>query len=170
MPAGAAARCVLPSRRAMAKIELSVEIVAPPRLVGAFFVPQRICYWYGVELGSVIEVQRGAAEFRSGLKVRIRGRLAQREVSLTAVVVAYERGRVLEWRFQDSYGVRGMQRWEIEPGETGARVRLRDEYELPGRVGRVVDRLFTRHAVAARDRRDLARLKRLAERSGGSSR
>jgi uncharacterized protein YndB with AHSA1/START domain len=149
----------------MAKIELSVEIAAPPKLVGAFFIPQRIPYWYGVELSSTVEVQRGAAEFRPGLKVRIRGRLAKREVSHTAVVTAYERGRLLEWRFQDSYGVRGLQRWEIEPAGTGVRVRLRDEYELPGRVGRLVDRLFTRHAVAARDRRDLVRLKRLAERN-----
>jgi uncharacterized protein YndB with AHSA1/START domain len=149
----------------MAKIELTVEIAAPANLVGAFFIPQRIPYWYGVELESAIEVQRGAAEFRPGLRVRISGRLAKREVSLTAVVTAYERGRLLEWQFQDSYGVRGLQRWEIEPAGTGARVRLRDEYELPGRVGRLVDRLFTRYAVAGRDRRDLARLKRLAERS-----
>ncbi len=148
----------------MAKIALTVEIAASPELVGVFFIPQRIPYWYGVELESTMEVQRGAAEFRPGLKVRISGRLAKREVSLTAVVTAYERGRVLEWQFQDSYGVRGLQRWEIEPASPGTRVRMRDEYELPGRVGKLVDQLFTRHAVAGRDRRDLARLKQLAER------
>jgi uncharacterized protein YndB with AHSA1/START domain len=151
----------------MANVALTVEIAAPPELVGAFFIPQRIPYWYGVELESTMEVQRGAAEFRPGLKVRIRGRLAKRVVSLTGVVTAYERGRVLEWQVQDSYGVRGLQRWEIEPAGTGTRVRMRDEYELPGRVGKLVDRLFTRHAVAGRDRRDLERLKRLAERSSG---
>jgi len=149
----------------MARIALTVEIAASPELVGAFFVPQRIPYWYGVELESRIEVQRGAAEFRTGLRMRISGRLAKKEVSLTGVVTTYERGRVLEWQFQDSYGVRGMQRWEIEPAGAGARVHMRDEYELPGRVGKLVDRLFTRRAVIGRARRDLARLKRLAERN-----
>jgi len=70
---------------------------------------------------------------------------------------------VLEWRFQDAYGVKGRQRWEIQPAADGSRLRLYDEYEQPGAFGRLFDWLITRHAVAKRDREHLARLKRLAE-------
>jgi len=42
-------------------------------------------------------------------------------------------------------------------------VRMRDEYEVPGRFGRIWDALVMRHAVARRDRDWLARLKRFAE-------
>ncbi len=150
----------------MAKIELSIDIAAPLNLVGAFFVPQRMTYWFGEEMDCRFEVQRGASEFESGLKVRIVGQLAKREVSLVAVVTAYQRARLLEWRFRDSYGVSGMQRWEIESAGNGARVHLRDEYELPGRIGRIWDRIFTRRAVRMRDLRDLQRLKHLAEHAG----
>ena len=147
----------------MARLEFTVEMAAPPDRVFAFFVPQRMPYWYGAEMESRFEVQGGAAEFAVGLKVRITGRLGRKQVSHTAVVTRHEWGRLLEWRFQDAYGVRGLQRWELEPTPSGTRVRLRDEYELPGRLGRLVDRLLTRHAVARRDRGDLARLKKLAE-------
>lgn len=155
----------------MAKLAFTVEIAAPPARVFAFFAPQRMPYWYGAELESCFEVQGGAAEFAVGLKVRTTGRLGRKEVSHTAVVTRHEWGRVLEWRFQDAYGVRGLQRWELEPvahapGDTtpGTIVRMCDEYELPGLLGRVADWLFTRRAVARRDLGDLARLKRLAER------
>ena len=152
----------------MAKIALSVEIAAPANLVGALFIPQRMPYWFGQEMDCRLEVQRGASEFQQGLKVRIVGQLAKREVSLTAVVTEYKRGRLLEWRFRDSYGVGGMQRWEIEPAGKGAWVVMRDEYELPGRIGKIWDRIFTQYAVRARDRRDLERLKRTAEQAGGA--
>ena len=150
----------------MANVALTAEITAPANLVGAFFIPQRMPYWYGQEMDCRFEVQRGASEFQVGLKVRVVGQLAKREVSLVAVVTAYERGRLLEWRFRDSYGVSGLQRWEIAADGNGARVQLRDEYELPGRIGKFWDRIFTQYAVRARDRRDLERLKRLAEQAG----
>jgi len=148
----------------MAKLEFNVEIAAPPDRVFAFFVPQRMPYWFAAEMESSFEVQGGAAEFAPGLKVRITGRLRSKELSHTAVVTRHEWGRVLEWEFRDAYGVRGLQRWELEAMPAGTRVRMRDEYELPGRLGRLADRLLTRHAVARRDRSDLARLKKLAER------
>ena len=166
----------------MAKLEFTVEIAAPPDRVFVFFVPQRMPYWYNAESDSIFEVQAGAPEFQVGLKVRITVRAAYKEISHTAVVTRYAHERLLEWRFQDIYGVRGLQRWELElispdaklaftlSGESASaeaqrtRVRMRDEYELPGRLGRVVDWLLTRRAVARRDRGDLARLKRLAER------
>jgi len=156
----------------MARLALSVEIAAPLERVAAFFVPQRMPYWYGVEMESCFEVQGGAVDFCAGQKVRISGKLGRREVSLTAVVTEYREQRVLEWRFRDAYGVRGLQRWELDPSPipsraeaVATRVRLRDEYELPGRMGRIFDWLLTRHAVARRDRDDLARLKALAERA-----
>lgn len=123
-------------------------------------------YWYGCDMDSRFEVQRGSSEFQPGLKVRIVGQVSKREVSLVAVVTAYQRGRLLEWRFRDSYGVSGLQSWEIERVGAGARVHLRDEYEMPGRLGRLWDRAFMQHAVRARDRRDLDRLKRTAEQKG----
>ena len=150
----------------MAKIRLLVHIAAPRNLGGAFFVPQRMPYWYGREMDSRFEIQRGASEFQVGLKVRVVGRLAKREVSLVGVVTAYERARLLEWRFRDAYGVGGMQSWEIEQVGAGSRVHMRDEYEMPGRMGKLWDRCFMRYAVVARDRRDLERLRKFAEGKG----
>ena len=155
----------------MAKLEFTVEIAAPPDRVFAFFVPQRMPYWYGAEMDARFEVQGGAAEFQVGLKVRITGRLGRKEVSHTAVLTRFEWGRVLEWRFQDAYGVRGLERWELEPvpmpsegAAAGTRVRMHNEYEFPGWLGRIADWMLTRHAVARRDRQSLERLKKLGER------
>ncbi len=147
----------------MAELEFEIEIAAPPGLVFAFFVPQRMPYWYSAELQSCFEVQGGAAEFAVAQKVRIAGNIGKREVTLTAVVMRYEWGRLLEWRFQDAYGVSGLQSWELSATAHGTRVHLCDAYKLPGRLGRILDRLFTRYAVAHRNRSNLARLKRLVE-------
>jgi hypothetical protein len=48
----------------------------------------------------------------------------------------------------------------------GARTMIRfiNEYAIPGRMGRVIDWLLTRHALARRNRDYLDRLARLAER------
>jgi hypothetical protein len=152
----------------MARLIHSVEIIAPLDRVAAFFVPQRMIYWYGVELKAELEVLGGAADFASGQKVRIAGRVAGRTVSITAVVTRYEPGQLLEWSFRDAHGVRGTQRWDLESVRSGAREAVRvimlDDYVFPGRVGKWWDRLFMRHAVARRNRDTLARLKRLAER------
>ena len=150
-------------RASVAKITLTVDIAAPPDRVGVFFVPQRMPYWYGAEMPAELIVLGRPPDFAAGQKVQIRGTLGQRAVSLTAVVTEYAFARTLEWRFQDEYGVRGLQRWEIEKVGDDSRVRLHDEYELPGAFGRIFDWLVTRHAVAHRDLEDLARLKRLAE-------
>jgi hypothetical protein len=147
----------------MADLTFTEEISAPAKIVGAFFVPHRMGAWYGRELDLQFEVQGGAIEFRSGLKVRLTGRISKREMTHTAVVTEFERGRVLEWRFQDAYGVRGLQRWELAEVAGGTQVRMRDSYEMPGRASRFFDWLFTRHAVARRDRGELARLKHLVE-------
>ncbi|MFZ0333100.1 MAG: SRPBCC family protein [Candidatus Acidiferrales bacterium] len=147
----------------MADLQFIQEIAAPAKIVGAFFVPHRMGAWYGRELDLQFEVQGGAIEFRSGLKVRLTGRIGKHEMTHTAVVTEFERGRVLEWQFQDAYGVRGMQRWEISETANGARVEMRDRYQMPGRFSQFFDWLMTRHAVAKRDRRELARLKRLVE-------
>jgi len=148
----------------MAELEFEIQIVAPAQLVAAFFVPQRMPYWYGAEMETCFEVQGGAADFAVGQKVRITGRLRKREIALTVVITRYEWARWLEWRFQDVYGVRGTQSWALGATAHGALVRMRDVYEMPGRFGRVADRLFTRFAVARRDRAWLERLKRLIER------
>jgi hypothetical protein len=165
----------------MARLELLQHIAAPVNEVAAFFVPQRMPYWYGVEIQARFELSDGDADFRAGQKVRITGLVGQREVSLTAVVTRYEFGCLLEWRFQDAAGVRGLQSWELVPvlipagpsaGDAASadaaaahtRVVMRDEYEMPGRVGHLLDRVFTRFAVARRDRDALGRLARLAER------
>lgn len=147
----------------MAKLAFTIQIAASPARAGVFFVPQRMPYWFGAEMDAQFTVLGGAADFAAGQKVEIRGQLREREVSLTAVVTEYRMARVLEWRFQDRHGARGLQRWEIEEAPEGCVVRMRDEYELAGRLGRAFDWLLTRHAVGQRDRRHLARLKRLAE-------
>ncbi len=148
----------------MADLSFAIEIAAPPNLVFAFFVPQRMPYWYGAEMEACFEVLGGASEFETGLKIRITGRVGSKQVSHTAVVTDYEWGRRLEWQFQDAYGVRGLQSWEVSASAQDSRVVMRDRYEMPGRLGGFVDRLVTRHAVARRDRRDLERLKQLVER------
>jgi hypothetical protein len=147
----------------MANLHFTEEIAAPAKIVGAFFVPHRMGAWYGRELDLQFEVQGGAIEFRSGMKVRLTGKIGKREVTHTAVVTKFERGRVLEWQFQDSYGVRGKQRWEISETANGTRVEMRDSYEMPSALGRAMDWLMTRHAVAQRNRRELKRLKQLVE-------
>jgi uncharacterized protein YndB with AHSA1/START domain len=147
----------------VAELEFEIEIAAPPQLVFAFFVPQRMPYWYSPEMKSCIEVQGGAAEFAAAQKLCIVGQIGKRQVMLTAIVLRCEWGRLLEWRFEDPYGVQGSQSWELSATAHGTHLRMRDAYELPGRFGRILDRLFTRHAVAHRDRRNLARLKRLVE-------
>jgi len=119
--------------------------------------------WYGTEMNSRFEVQGGAPDFAVGQKVRITGRLAEREVTLTAVVTAYQWERLFEWQFQDSYGVRGKQRWELQQIGSGSKLTMRDQYEMPGGVGKIVDRIFTRYGVTARDRSWLDRLQRMVE-------
>lgn len=148
----------------MASLEIVTEISAPPNLVFAFLVPQRMPYWYGAEMESCFEVAGGAPDFSAGQKVRISGKLGTRQVSLTVVIVRYDYGKFLEWRFQDAFGVRGLQSWELAASGACTRVTMRDNYEMPGRLGRMFDWMLTRRAVARRDREYLARLKRLVER------
>ncbi|MGH9791226.1 MAG: SRPBCC family protein [Candidatus Acidiferrales bacterium] len=148
----------------MAKLAFEFVINAPVDRVAAFFVPQRMIYWYGPEMKAEFEVQGGAPNFALGQKVRITGRVGG-NVELTAVITAFEPQRLLEWRFHDAYGIRGMQRWELTAEANVTRLKMRDEYEPAGWLGRLFDSLFTRHAVARRDRAWLANLKKLAERA-----
>jgi hypothetical protein len=151
----------------MAKLIFTAEIAAAADRVAAFFVPQRMVYWYGADMAAEFEVQGGAADFAAGQKVRITGRIAGKEVTLTAVVMRYEPGRVLEWEFCDAYGVRGMQSWEIVANGDGTRVTMRDHFEFPGSGGALRKLLswFTRRTVARRNRGYLTKLKQLCERS-----
>jgi hypothetical protein len=148
----------------MARLEFSQRIDATPALVSAFFVPQRMPYWYGYEMKAEFEILGGASDFAAGQKVRITGKLGAQEVGITAVVTRYDFGRTLEWQFQDEYGVKGKQSWEIAAQNEVVIVLMRDDYEMPGRIARIADALITRHAVARRDRGWLARLARLVER------
>ena len=157
----------------MRKLVLTRTIAAPPKEVFVFFVPQRMPYWYGVEMDSCFEVQDGAPDFSVGLKVRISGRVAGKSVAHTAVVTAFVYPRLLEWRFQDAYGVRGLERWKLESvpvagggGSEGTLVRFINQFASPGRLGPIVDWLLTQRALARRNREYLARLARLAERLG----
>lgn len=150
----------------MAEIVLSAEFASSPNEIFVFFVPQRMPLWYGVEMNACFEVQGGASDFVAGQKVRIAGKLGGRDVALTVVITSYEWCRVLEWRFQDSYGVKGLQRWDLAPNAArgSTRLAMHDSYEMPGAVGRFMDRLFTRHAVERRDRAWLTRLQSLVPR------
>jgi hypothetical protein len=148
----------------MANLDFARDFAVPAKEIFVFFVPQRMALWYGAEMSSCFEVQGGASDFAVGQKARITGRLGKREVTLTVVITAYEWERVFEWQFQDSYGVRGKQRWEFQQKGSVTRLTMRDQYEMPGALGKIVDRLFTRHGVASRDRSWLDRLQRFAER------
>jgi hypothetical protein len=117
-----------------------------------------------------LEVQGGASDFAVAQKVRVTGHLGRREVSHTAVVTAFDQAHLLEWRFEDRYGVKGLERWELERVNTPplmvtprTAVRMHSDYVMPGLLGKVMDWLMTRHAVARRNRDYLLRLKRLAE-------
>ena len=148
----------------MANLEFVRDFAILPKEIFVFFVPQRMPLWYGAEMNSCLEVQGGAPDFVVGQKVRITGRLANREVMLTTVVTAYQWEHLFEWQFQDSYGVRGKQRWELQQMGSGTKLVMRDQYEMPGRIGKMIDRIFTQYGVAARDRSWLDRLQRLVER------
>jgi uncharacterized membrane protein len=154
----------------MARIETSVQIAAPAEVVFAFFVPQRMPYWYGADMQACFEMQDGASDFAVAQKVHITGNLGKREVSHTAVVTALQQARLFEWRFKDRYGVVGLERWELERVDAfsperppNTVVRMRSDYALPGVLGKMIDWLMTRHAVARRNQDYLARLKRYAE-------
>ncbi len=147
----------------MANLEFVRNFAVLPKGIFVFFVPQRMPLWYGAEMNSCFDVQGGPPDFAVGQKVRITGRLAEREVTLTAVVTGYQWEHLFEWQFQDSYGVRGKQRWELQQTDSGTKLTMRDQYEMPGRIGKMVDRIFTRYGVAARDRSWLDRLQRLVE-------
>jgi hypothetical protein len=56
-----------------------------------------------------------------------------------------------------------MERLENSSG-TRTVIRFTNECEIPGRIGRAIDWLLTRHALARRNRDYLNRLARLAER------
>lgn len=151
----------------MPRVETTVEIAAPLERVWVFFVPQRMPLWFGAEMDAQIELLDGAQDFAAGQKVKISGTLGKRGVGFTGIVTRHEWMRVLEWQFVDAYGIRGLQRWEVEPvaGVTPARVRIRmiGEFEVPGLFGRLVGARLMRWSVARRDRAWLARLKQLAE-------
>lgn len=154
----------------MARIETSVQIAAPAEVVFAFFVPQRMPYWYGADMKASFEVQDGASDFAVAQKVHISGSVGKREVSHTVVVTALQDACVFEWRFSDRYGVKGLERWELERAGVSSlqrppktMVRMISNYTMPGLVGKAMDWLLTRHAVARRNQDYLARLKRYAE-------
>jgi hypothetical protein len=148
----------------MARIELATQISTTPNEIFVFFVPQRMPLWYGAEMNAHFEVQGGAPDFAIGQKVRITGKLQQHDVALTVVIAAYEWEHHLEWQFQDSYGVRGLQRWDLQPEGTATKLTMRDEYQMPTTLGKILDSLITQRAVKLRDQSWLDRLKRFAER------
>src|SRR5271155_5045637 len=148
----------------MARIELVTQISTAANEIFVYFVPQRMPLWYGSEMNAYFEVQSGASDFAVGQKVRITGKLQRHDVTLTVVVTAYEWEHHLEWQFQDSYGVRGMQRWDLQPQANETKVIMRDEYVMPTTPSKILDRLITQRAVKLRDQSWLPRLKRFAER------
>lgn len=150
------------------RVETRTQVDVPPRHLFAFFVPQRMGYWYGPEMQTQFETSDGAAEFGVAQKVRIVGRIRSKEFSHTAVVTECQWGKKLEWRFEDQTGLRGAERWDFDPIESGGAgatlLRMSSEYEPSGFTERAVNWILTRHSVARRNREYLARLKRIAER------
>ena len=65
----------------MTRVESTMEVAAPLDRVAAFFVPQRMPYWYGAEMDAEFEVQGGEAGFCAGQKVRITGKILRKEIA-----------------------------------------------------------------------------------------
>ena len=149
----------------MAYVELSTQVSTTPNEIFVFFVPQRMPLWYGAEMNAHLEVQGGAPDFAVGQKVRITGKLQNFELTLTVVITAYAWDDHLEWQFQDSYGIRGMQRWDLLAEGSATKLIMSDDYTMPTTLGKIFDRFATKHAVEVRNRSWLDRLKRLAERA-----
>ncbi len=155
----------------MTRVEASLDVNSPLSRVAVFFVPQRMPYWYGAEMQAEFDVLGGESDFRVGQKIRVTGKILRKEVVLTVVVTRYKPGSVLEWRFRDEHGIRGLQRWEIEAVEHGndehTQVTEINEYELPsrGRFARLTDKFWMRPSIARRTRANLLKLKKLAERA-----
>src|ERR1700733_14359774 len=148
----------------MARIELATQISTAANEIFVFFVPQRMPLWYGAEMNAHFEVQAGAPDFAVGQKVRITGKLQRHDVALTVVVTAYEWEQHLEWQFQDSYGVRGMQRWDLQPEASETKVIMRDEYVMPTTPGKTLDPLIPTPAENPRDHSCPDRQNRFADR------
>ena len=108
--------------RCMARLEFSQRIDATPALVSAFFVPQRMPYWYGYEMKAEFEILGRRIGFRSRAESAHHGPIGRAGSWLTAVVTRYDFGRALEWQFQDQYGVKGKQSWEIAAQRRNARL------------------------------------------------
>ena len=71
----------------MATLQITEAIAVPPEHVYVFFVPQRMPYWYGVEMDSRFEMMMGcASDFFVGSRFRISGRVGNKEVSQNARV------------------------------------------------------------------------------------
>ena len=150
----------------MTSLVISIEIAAPLADVAVFFVPQRMTYWYGAEMSAELQLLDGASDFQVSQKLRVAGKVGKREVGHTAVITDYRWGKILEWRFQDRYGVKGTERWELAPlSSATTRVTMTSKYEMPNALARLMDKLFTRRAIARRNQDHLKRLKKLAERS-----
>jgi uncharacterized membrane protein len=149
----------------MSSIVTSIDIAAPLADAAVFFVPQRMPYWYGAEMAAEFQLLGGAADFQVSQKLQVAGKVGSRAVGHTAVITDYCWGKVLEWRFQDRYGVKGTERWELAPiSSTNTRVTMISEYQMPNTLARFMDKLFTRRSIARRNKEYLARLKKLAER------
>ena len=142
-----------------------------PRTFSSFSFPQRMPYWYGAEMDSCFEVQDGAADFSVGSEgAHLRPAGKQSCFAHGAWSPPLTTARLLEWRFEDAYGVRGMERWELEPvaewpaGAPAPWCDLPTSTNCPDASAALFDWLLTRHAVARRNREYLERLARLAER------
>src|SRR5580658_5243073 len=123
----------------MADIQLTTEISTPANEIFVFVGPPRVPLWWGLEMDARVGVQGGGSDFTPTQKMRITGNLQRYDVALTAVITAYEWEHLLEWHFQDSYGVRGMQRWELHGLARTTRVTMRDKYEMPEFFGKMLD-------------------------------
>ena len=105
--------------------------------------------WYGAEMEAHFEVQGGAADFAVGQKVRVTGKSRREDTALTAVITAYQWDHLLEWQFQESYGVRGSsvgncRAWTDVGGDPR---QIRDA----GDDRKNFDRLFTRSGCGTAD-------------------
>lgn len=141
----------------MSRCDTTEKIAASPSKVWTFFRPERMQQWYGPEIRLLSQ-----GPLAKGSRLRISGRSGPKTFGYEAIVVEYAENRIFAWAGSDekvSYRVA----FTLAPRDGGTVVLLRDEFQLKGLVGRLIEKIFMVRRVAKYDQHFLTALKNLVE-------
>ena len=127
----------------MTKIEKSIEIKASPEKVWPMITWDRIPEWYDpykkVEWTS-------KDKYTVGSTVHITGELAGSKAEMDAETTEYKENEKVAWR--TTGGMKGTGYAALSPTETGTKVTIIMDYELPYSVlGKLIDKLRVHKAI-----------------------